>query len=993
MRGNIIEMGVKGNTEDDEFDDDLYFLRVQREHLMRIVGDYNKKKKDELTEADMQKNIADLDGMIMDRYKRYCCGYTGNISQTKKAMEKWFYENDIENYHPTVHSSDPTLSPWANWVIQTIEKYRENECIAYHAVMCFTMQSVTYSRLERLLGLHLNLMMIGPGGSGKSAAFAAVMRNILEATCIAIDSTSRYAEAIDQTIVDFLNYKDDTDILPTLMDETGARADMNKLLTKGMYTRSRLMKDDNGKFVLQKTVCKKSGTEVAVSNAGLAEMLQTLIKDPSKTAGALALFSRFLCLMFYNIREGEGTENINDAMARDTAIRSSDRVQESRKMNIYMQYLIIKYRDLQYIRLVPPTDMSVWDDISRVFIKVLSERAVEAPHNRTITLVKTYCEILAVQGSLINTFMRIKAPHKTSQFTPELIKDVVAVCMEEHAIMALTTWYHNFFPSEISMLITELQKKVAMSNSTNLKEVVYMNPFGSKEEEEYEEFTDDEGNKRKRKVKKKKTVTQKRKKLNDEPHNPQQDDNQAGEDDPLTRTVKHGMSLFGMTKPNFTGKQAAKQPVMQQRSDKKVAVVEEDDDEEEKEKYIVSYARFRNTKIPKLSTDISNGASASSRIKHDAASFIACFNKLQTMYIDTHGWIVSAHGSLTRDESMPVARRPAVIVQGDSVYVNIELLRTDGFLQDLWKKALEATQNKYTSKAKHITGIQDHDNPVLLQMIHLAPNPNADGRVYNPFFIDGCSDIILHNGQANTRPEHQLTNTMYIERTTDRETTALINYYTRHFKSKFTSFDEISKTHPDTIKLEVATAYIDAKKKSNLGIVTDVPVVKFIDYPGTLIKEYTNRAILSRMTDIGNGRMKLGTITDTLQNMGTFVCKDDFNKDMENRNKKKINSNTGLDDMLKLDEMSMAYSVDVLIEDKPKKRTSLAEEQDDPVNANHKNSSMFSTPASNLNSLRKDMTNNTKNQKKHTDEFPMDDDIDYSNITIDKAGIRDAFAT
>lgn len=982
MRGNIIDMGVQQNTDDDDFDDDLYYLRIQREKLVFIVNEYNKKKKDELTETQMQENINELDRMILDRYKRYCCGYTGNISDTKKEMEKWFYENDIENYHPTVHSSDPSLSPWANWVINTIEKYRENECIAFHAVACFTMQSLTYSRLERLLGLHLNLMMIGPGGSGKSAAFNAVKRNILEATCKEIDSSSRYADALDKTIVDFLNFKDDTDILPILMDDSGLRADLNTMLTKGVYTRERLVRDENGKFVMQRTVCKKSGTEVAVSNAGLAQMLQALLKDPSKTAGALALFSRFLCLMFYNIKEGAGTENINDAIARDVAIRSTEKVKESQRMNIYMQYLFIKYRDLQYIRLMPPTEMSVWDDMSRIFINVLSEKAVEAPHNRTMTLVKTYCEILAVQGALINTFMRIKAVHKQTQFKPDLIKDVVAVCMEEHVIMALTTWYHNLFPSEITMLLAELQKKVAMSNSTNLKEVVYRNPFGDKKEEEYEEYTDDEGNKRRRKVKKQQK-THKRRKQNEEPDKP-------SDDDPLARNVNNGLSFLGMSNPAYATKTGTKRdvPIQAKQQDKKIQEAEEDDEEEEKEKYVVSYAQFRNTKIPKLATDISNGAS-SGRVKHDAASFIACFDKLQTMYIDTYGWVVSAHGSLARDDTMPVARRPAVIVQNDSVYVNIELLRSDGFLQDLWKKALEATQNKFTSKTKYITGIHDHDNPVILQTIEFAPNPNADGRIYNPFYMDECTRIILNNGNEEKAPSHQMESTMYIMRTTDRETTGLINHYTRHFNHRFTSVADICKDHPSRIKYEVIKAYVDAKKHSDQGLPTDIPIVRFIDYPTTQLITYANRAIMSRMSNMDNGSVKMGTITDTLNRLGSYACKEDFSNDVNVANSQHatdINSVSSL----KYEITSLNFEIKKLTEEKQKKSIPLAEDHEDVKNAKTTRTSVFSTPATNLNNLRNDLSH-TINMSKKKVEFPEYDDINYNDINLDVNGIHDAF--
>jgi len=210
--------GYQGRT--DIFLDDFIGLGMKmpfREAAALLKKLYGDDPKEFIRQMNTLKDVT------FDKFDRYCTGEF-NVSATQAKLNKYWADNNLQDFHFELPITDPTLSTFDNFVIWMTESAGLYEGIATNQALFAFIWLNMNSIFDRSPTVHTNMYIHGDAGVGKTYIADRAMHSCLRETIEDVTSESELYNTVNATSSDNCCFNEDASIRRFFAKGDGADA-------------------------------------------------------------------------------------------------------------------------------------------------------------------------------------------------------------------------------------------------------------------------------------------------------------------------------------------------------------------------------------------------------------------------------------------------------------------------------------------------------------------------------------------------------------------------------------------------------------------------------------------------------------------------------------------------------------------------------------------------------------------------------------------------
>lgn len=738
-----------------------------------------------------------LRNVIFERFATGCMNETSHVSETQQMLNKLFKDEDMANVHYKVNIVDPNKTLIENQLIAMTYGFGYHEDISVLQMTCVFMYLCGMDCFRRDLDLHLNNILAGGNGVGKSHAMERVIENLYKPTVTMMNSQSNMADAVNGNTSDQLIYSDDANMASEFDDPA-----------KSANSKSRFTTMTNTRGVLE-FMKKEDGSSERVFNLYINIAVKCVWLGTNETEADVmrhsqgfkesvrALSNRFITTEVASYDNEH--RSTNDSMAAEKA-KSEKQLRERAEWRRYNQkYRVICAWAWKLISIkVMKIDMRIFDITWKKFLENMDRRHLKPKHPRVGIQAATWCMHLV----LYDAYLRLHCT-ETALFykKPFVITQLIhwdAICFEHHAIIAISFFYNSFIPAAMDPVLTCM--KIAMNEAfaSNSDMVVFQGQQDAKK------LNDD-----RKKITKTIDMLKRTQNMGTE-HLTAVLAEASAAVVPTGRGKNVSFADAGGLNIRMTP--AGHNPFVKSAAPTVAATpavpanpvgMEDDDMPTINADYVVF--KYSQSQLVRVLM----GFMDEIKIKPSDAIVSGIISRLMSMTIKSHHYVLHSVDQKipTKDTSMPLSSKLAMldIRPQNHVAVLTELLYGESYYKDLLSTCLQEINHKYTVERDILIALPFDKIPWLFQTVHMKPvqRPLV---IANSSYVNPTTSRAVY-GQTGQQVLEAHQKSMFINIDSDVDTLGLLSYYASAVDNGTVNGNLIFANHPRVQQDQIRYVY------------------------------------------------------------------------------------------------------------------------------------------------------------------------------------------
>lgn len=740
-----------------------------------------------------------LRNVIFERFATGCMNETSHVSETQQILNKLFKKEDMANIHYKVNIIDPKKSLIENQLIALTHGFGYHEDISVLQMTCVFMYICGMDCFRRDLDLHLNNILAGGNGVGKSHAMERVIENLCKETVTSMNSQSSLADAVNGNTSDQLIYSDDANMASEFDDPA-----------KSANSKSRFTTMTNTRGVLE-FMKKEDGSSERVFNLyvniavkcvwlGTNETEADVIKHSQGfKESAKALSNRFITneIASYD-NEHRSTA---DSMAAEKA-KTEKQLRERAEWRRYNQ----KYRAIcgwawKLISIgVMKIDMRIFDITWKKFTENMERRHIKPKHPRVGIQAETWCKQLVLYDAYLRLHCTETALFYRKPFAITQLIHWDPICFEHHAIIAISFFYTSFIPAAMDPVLTCM--KIAMNEAfaSNSDMVVFQG------QQEARKLNEDRKKNTKILDLLKRTQNMGAEQINAV----MAEASAAVVNSGRGKNVSFSDSAGLNTRMTPAGHNPFAQPAAHNMANMPVppvAPVPNLMEADEIQTINADYVVFKYSQQELVR--VLMGFMDEIKIKPSDAIVSSIITKLMGMMIKSHHYVLHSIDQKipTKDTSIPMSSKLAMRVTHTHNHVAIltELLYGESYYKDLLSTCIQEINHQFTVERDILIALPFDKVPWLFQTVHMKPMQRPLV-IANSSYVNPTTSRAIY-GQTGQQILESHQKSMFINVDSDVDTLGLLSFYATAIDNGTVNGNSIFVNHPRVQQDQIMYVY------------------------------------------------------------------------------------------------------------------------------------------------------------------------------------------